>query len=121
MPFPGPGLATRVVGEVTPERVKVVRKATEIVEKELERFKPFQAFAVLLSNQATGIVNKKRVFGNIIVIRSIESRDAMIGRATQIPWEVLQKLQQKITKEIPSVVRVLYELTPKPPATIEYI
>lgn len=121
VPFPGPGLATRIVGEVTPERVKIVRKATEIIEKELKQFKPFQAFAVLLSDRATGFKGGKRVFGNIIVIRSIDSRDAMTGTATKISWEVLQEIQRKVTKEIPSVVRVLYELTPKPPATIEYI
>lgn len=121
MPFPGPGLATRIVGEVTPERVEIVRRATKIVEKETEKFKPFQAFAVLLSDRATGMVNKKRVFGDIVVIRSVDSKDAMTGRATQIHWDVLQKIQRRITNEIPSVVRVLLELTPKPPATIEYI
>ena len=121
MPFPGPGLATRVLGRLTPQRVNIVRKATTIVEKELAEFKPFQAFAVLMSDKATGMKKGKRHFGNIIVIRSVESTDARTATPSQIPWEVLQRLQQRICKEIPSVSRVLYDLTPKEPATIEYI
>lgn len=121
MPFPGPGLMARVLGEVTPERVAIVRKATVIVEQEMRKLVPFQAFAVLLSDMGTGIEDGKRKFGHIIVIRSVESRDAMRARPTPVPWEVLQKMSRRIIKEIPSVTRVAYELTPKPPATIEYI
>lgn len=121
MPFPGPGLATRVVGEVTPQRVKVVRKATAIVEQELKKFKPFQAFAVLLNDRATGIVKNKRAFGNIIVIRSVESKNAMTAKPSRIPYEILEKIQRRIIREIPSVTKVLYDITPKPPSTIEYI
>ncbi len=121
MPFPGPGLATRVVGEVTPARVALVRKATVIVEEEIARFKPFQAFAVLLNDQGTGVVGGKRRFGNIIVIRSVESTNALKAEATNVPWTVLTRMAKRITTEIPQVTRVVYELTPKPPATIEYI
>jgi len=121
MPFPGPGLATRVVGEVTPERVALVRKATVIVEEEIARFKPFQAFAVLLNDQGTGIVKGKRSFGNIVVIRSVESKNAMKAQPTAVPWTALTRMAKRITTEIPQVTRVVYELTPKPPATIEYI
>jgi GMP synthase (glutamine-hydrolysing) len=121
MPFPGPGLATRVVGEVTPQRVAVVRKATVIVEEEIARLKPFQAFAVLLNDQGTGIEKGKRKFGNIIIIRSVESKDALKAGVTKVPWTVLTKITKRITKEIPQVTRVAYELTAKPPATIEYI
>jgi len=121
MPFPGPGLATRVVGEVTPQRVAVVRKATVIVEEEIARLKPFQAFAVLLNDQGTGIEKGKRKFGNIIIIRSVESKDALKAGVTKVPWTVLTKITERITKEIPQVTRVAYELTAKPPATIEYI
>ncbi|MBM3205756.1 glutamine-hydrolyzing GMP synthase subunit GuaA [Candidatus Shapirobacteria bacterium] len=120
MPFPGPGLATRIVGEVTPRRVKIVRQATKIIEKELEKLKPFQAFAVLLADKATGIKGGKRAFGNIIVIRCVNSSDAMTAKPSHIPFELLQKIQEDLTK-IPSIVRVCYDLTPKPPATIEYI
>ncbi|MDH5714938.1 MAG: 7-cyano-7-deazaguanine synthase [Candidatus Aminicenantes bacterium] len=121
MPFPGPGFSTRVLGKLTPQRVNIVRKANNIVEEELAQFKPFQAFAVLLSDRATGMKKGKRVYGNIIIIRSVESTDARTATPSQIPWEVLQKIQQRICTEVRSVSRVLYDLTPKEPATIEYI
>jgi GMP synthase (glutamine-hydrolysing) len=121
MPFPGPGLMARVLGEVTPERTAVVRQATKIVEDEIKRFKPFQAFAVLLSDRGTGVEEGKRKFGSIIIIRSVESKDAMKAKPTAIPWDLLMKMSRRIIKEIPSVTRVAYEVTPKPPATIEYI
>lgn len=121
MPFPGPGLATRVVGEVTPKRVALVRKATRIVEEEVAPLKPFQAFAVLLNDKGTGVEKGKRKFGEIIIIRSVESKDAMEAQPTAIPWKILMKISKRITAEIPSVTRVAYEITSKPPATIEYI
>lgn len=122
MPFPGPGLATRIVGEVTPERVEIVRKATKIVEEEiLKELKPFQAFAVSLNDRATGMREGKRSFGNIIVVRSVESKDAMTATVTKIPWEILQRIQERICEEIPEVTKVLYDITPKPPSTIEYV
>lgn len=121
MPFPGPGLACRVVGEVTPERVALVRKATRIVEEELAVLKPFQAFAVLMNDQGTGVEKGKRKFGNIIVVRSVESQDAMTAEPSPLSWDVLRSVTQRILKEIPAVTRVAYEVTPKPPATIEYV
>ncbi|MBL7081286.1 MAG: ExsB family transcriptional regulator [Candidatus Omnitrophica bacterium] len=121
MPFPGPGLSCRVIGEVTTERVEIVRCATQIVEKYLKRFLPFQAFAVLLSDQATGIKRKKRLLGDIIVIRCVQSKDALTAKPMSIPYPVLEKIQGEITKRIPSVVKILYDISPKPPSTIEYI
>jgi len=121
MPFPGPGLATRVIGEVNPERVEIVRKANRIVEEETKELKPFQAFAVLMKDRATGMVGGKRVFGNIIVVRSVESQNAMTATVSRISWEVLEKIQRRITEQIPSVSKVLFDITPKPPSTIEYI
>ncbi len=121
MPFPGPALATRVLGEVTPERVELVRRATVIVEQELAPLKPFQAFAVLLNDMGTGLKDGGRAFGHVIIVRSVESRDAMTAEPTPVPWEILTRLAKRITKEIPEVTRVAYELTSKPPATIEYI
>jgi len=121
MPFPGPGLATRVIGEVTPERVSTVKKATVIVEEEVASLKPFQAFAVLMNDRGTGIENRERRFGEVIIIRSVESKDALTAEPTNIPWEILLKISKRITDEIPTVTRVAYEITPKPPATIEYI
>jgi GMP synthase (glutamine-hydrolysing) len=121
IPFPGPALATRIVGEVTRERLATVRKATAIVEEELADVKAFQYFAVLLNDRATGIRNNKREFGQIIVIRCVESTDARIAAITELPWSKLHRICDRIITEIPDVNRCLYDLTPKPPATIEYI
>jgi len=121
MPFPGPGLATRVLGEVNPRRVKIVRKATAIVESEITKLRPFQAFAVLLKDQATGVKKGRRAFGNIIVIRSVESKNAMTAQPTKVPFEILERIQRRIIRDIPEVTKVLYDLSPKPPSTIEYI
>ena len=121
MPFPGPGLATRIVGAVTPEKVKILRKAVEIVEDEIQRLRPFQAFAVLLNDKATGIKRGRRSFGNIIAIRSVESKDAMTASITKVPWGILERMRDRIIDEVPGVVKVLYDITPKPPSTIEYI
>lgn len=121
MPFPGPGLATRIVGEVTLAKVKILRKAVEIVEQEVRGLRPFQAFAVLLNDKATGIRDGRRSFGNIIAIRSVESKDAMTASVTRLPWSVLERIGDRIIKQIPQVFKVLYDITPKPPSTIEYI
>lgn len=121
IPFPGPGLACRVIGEVTPERVSIVRKATHIVEEELLQLNPFQVLAVLFADRATGIVEGKRVFGNIIGIRCVESKDALTASPTEIPSEILRTVADRIVKEVPGVVKVVYDITPKPPSTIEYI
>ena len=121
MPFPGPALATRVIGEVTPERVALVRTATAIVEEEMAPLKPFQAFAVLMNDMGTGIEGGRRKYGHVVIIRSVESRDAMTAEPTPVPWDILMKMAKRIVTEIPEVTRVAYELTPKPPATIEYI
>ncbi len=121
MPFPGPGLATRIVGEVTPERVATERAATVIVEEELAELRPFQCMAVLLSDRATGLRDGERAFGQIIVVRSVESEDAMTATPTEVEWDVLRRVQERICAEVPGVIKVLYDLTPKPPSTIEYI
>ncbi|MFH0964570.1 MAG: asparagine synthase-related protein [Planctomycetota bacterium] len=121
IPFPGPALATRIVGEVTRARLDTVRTATGIVEEELAETKSFQYFAVLLSDRATGIRANKREFGEIIVVRAIESVDAREAKAVRVPWPKLEKICARITTEIPGVNRCLYDLTPKPPATVEYV
>jgi GMP synthase (glutamine-hydrolysing) len=121
MPFPGPGLATRVIGEVTPERVETVRKAHVIIEEETEDLKPFQAFAVLLSDRATGLSNGGRAFGQIIVVRCVASRDALTADVIEVPWPTLHRIRERITADVPDVTKVLYDITPKPPSTIEYI
>jgi len=98
-----------------------VRKATAIVEQELGDLKPFQAFAVLLSDRATGLREGTREFGQIVVVRAVHSTDAMSATAVEVPWRLLDALQQRICTEVPAVVKVLYDLTPKPPSTIEYV
>jgi len=120
MPFPGPALSLRVLGEVTPERVAVVRKATEIVEEETRKLGSFQNFAVLHNDKATGIKAGKRVYGNIITIRIVDSEDAVTAKARHVPYEILMCISERITSEIPSVVRCLYDITHKPPSTIEF-
>jgi len=120
IPFPGPALATRIVGEVTAEKLETVRTATAIVEEELCDSGAFQYMAVLLTDRATGIRNNKREFGQIIVVRCIESVDARTATVTPLSWDKLNRICQRITK-IKGVNRCLYDLTPKPPATIEYV
>jgi len=120
-PFPGPGLATRIIGEVTRDKVEKIRKATKIVEEELTGKDIFQAFPVLFSDKATGIIEGKRMLGDIIAIRAVSSKDALTAQPVKISWEKLFKIRDRILKEVPGVVKVVYDITPKPPSTIEYI
>jgi GMP synthase (glutamine-hydrolysing) len=120
MPFPGPALSLRVLGEVTPERVAIVRKATQIVEEETQHLNTFQSFAVLHNDKATGIKNGQRLYGDIITVRIVDSEDAVAAKATHVANETLRKIAVRITQEIPTVVRCLYDVTDKPPATIEF-
>jgi GMP synthase (glutamine-hydrolysing) len=120
IPFPGPALAARIVGEVTEARLETVRAATAIVEEALGRTGAFQYFAVLLNDCATGIRHGRREFGQIVVVRCIESVDARTATVTRLPWATLERLARRLT-ELPGVNRCLYDLTPKPPATVEYV
>jgi GMP synthase (glutamine-hydrolysing) len=120
IPFPGPALATRIIGEVTEARLDTVRAATAIVEEELKNTGAFQYMAVLLNDKATGIREGRREFGQIIVVRCIHSVDARTATAMEIPWKTLHRICKRITV-LEGVNRCLYDLTPKPPATVEYI
>lgn len=120
IPFPGPALATRIIGEVTEERLRTVRSATAIVEEELDGCGAFQYLAVLMNDRATGIRDGQREFGQIIVVRCIDSKDARTATATELPWEKMNRICERVVG-IPGVNRCLYDLTPKPPATVEYI
>ena len=120
MPFPGPGLSVRIIGEVTGEKLDVVREANAIVEEELvEKFAPWQTFAALIE-KGTGVKGDVRVHGWIIAVRAVSSRDGMTAESMELPWDVLRKIESRITSEIQNVSRVVYDLTPKPPATIEF-
>jgi len=119
MPFPGPGLAVRVVGEVTPEKADVAREACHVVEEELAEYEPWQAFGAVIG-KATGVKGDNRVHGWVVAVRSVESRDGMTARAQELDWSTLQRIQSRITGENENVARVVYDVTHKPPATIEY-
>ncbi len=120
-PFPGPALCARVIGEVDPERVETVRKATAIVETELSSTRAFQYLAILHNDMVTGVRGGKRDYGQQIEIRCWESTDAVTATPTRLPYEILEKLAGRITSEVPGVVSVTYNITTKPPSTIEAV
>lgn len=120
-PFPDLGLSIRVLGEVTPERVELVREATIIVEDVTKDVPCFQAFAVLMRDMATGVTKaRKRKYGEIIVVRAVQSKDAMTAEPTALPWEILREIEKRITEKLPTITHVLFDLSGKPPATIEF-
>jgi len=120
-PFPGPALAARIIGEVTPERVAIVRKATKVVEEELRSTDAFMYLAILHSAIVTGLREGKRDYGMQIEIRCWDSKDAVTGSPTRLSYDILDRLAERITKEVAGVVSVTYNITPKPPSTIEAV
>ena len=112
-------LDLRIVGEVTPEKLEVAREANAVVEDEVEEYEPWQALAAVVG-QGTGVKGDERVHGWIVAVRAVESRDGMTAQAMELDWETLQRIQSKITGTLPNVARVAYDVTHKPPATIEY-
>jgi len=127
-PFPGPGLAVRIIGEAKPENAEIVREACAIVEEEIDKAveknlieKPWQYFAVLLPVRSVGVHGDRRVYGDVIAVRIVESVDAMTCSYSQIPHEILDKISTRITNKLKDKVnRVVYDITNKPPGTVEW-
>ena len=121
IPFPGPALAARVIGEVTPQRIETVRKATVIVEQTLKDTGAFQYMAILHKDRVTGMRDGKRDFGKQIELRCWDSIDARSATPTHLPYETLTGLAEEIIQNVPGVVSVTYNIANKPPSTIEAI
>ncbi|NLN27225.1 MAG: glutamine-hydrolyzing GMP synthase [Firmicutes bacterium] len=123
-PFPGPGLAVRVLGEVTPERVEIARRCDAIVTDELRRAglmdDLWQAFAVLTEARTVGVRDDTRTYGYVAAVRTVTSRDAMSADWGRIPYDVLDAISRRILNEVPAIGRVVYDISPKPPSTIEW-
>jgi GMP synthase (glutamine-hydrolysing) len=122
-PFPGPGLGVRILGEVTPERVRMVQDADWIFRSELRdrglNRGIWQSYAALLDVRSVGVMGDERTYEHPIVLRAVESEDAMTAKAVDIPFDVLTKVASRIVNEVAGINRVFYDLTSKPPATIE--
>jgi GMP synthase (glutamine-hydrolysing) len=121
MPFPGPALSARVIGEVTPEKIRIVRQATAITEELLYSTGAFQYLAILHQDRVTGIRDGKRDYGLQIEIRCWDSVDARKAKPMRVPYDILDSLAQRIVSEVAGVVSVTYNITTKPPSTMEAI
>ncbi|MFH1386516.1 MAG: glutamine-hydrolyzing GMP synthase [bacterium] len=123
-PFPGPGLAIRIIGEVTPERVKILQEVDDIVVSEVKKAglykEVWQSFAVLLPIRTVGVMGDKRTYLNTIAIRAVTSSDAMTADWARLPYDLLDIFSNRIINEIPEINRVVYDISSKPPATIEW-
>lgn len=120
-PFPGPALTARVIGEATPERIDLVRKATIIVEEELKSVDCFQCMAILHDDRVTGIRDGGRDFGLQIEVRCWDTKDAVTAAPVRVPWEILEKIAGRMTSEVAGVVSCTYNITRKPPVTMEAV
>lgn len=121
IPFPGPALAARVIGEASPERIETVRKATAVVERILAGTGAFQYMAILHQDRVTGMRDGRRDFGGQIEIRCWDSVDARVATPTRLSFEVLETLAREILRDVPGIVGVTYNIAPKPPSTIEAV
>ena len=123
-PFPGPGLGVRIIGEVTPDKVAILQNADFIVREEirtagLER-EIWQAFAVLADIRSVGVMGDERTYGRPIIVRAVTSEDAMTADWARLPYDLLEKISSRIINEVAGINRVVYDVTSKPPGTIEW-
>ena len=121
MPFPGPALAARVIGEITSQRIETVRKATAVVEELLKDTGAFQYMAILHENRVTGIREGRRDFGQQIEVRCWDSIDARTAIPTSLSFEILEKVAREIIRRVPSIISVTYNIASKPSSTIEVV
>jgi GMP synthase (glutamine-hydrolysing) len=123
-PFPGPGLSIRILGEITKKRLDILREADAILREEIKKaglYKSlWQAFVVLLPIKTVGVMGDKRTYENTAVIRAVESKDAMTADWAKLPYELLGKVSNRIINEVKGINRVAYDISSKPPATIEW-
>lgn len=123
-PYPGPGLAVRVIGELTPQKIEICRKANAIVEEEVKKEglneTLWQYFAVLTDTRVTGVKGDVRDFGYLVVLRMVESLDAMTANVPELPWNMIKRISKRITAQIPEVTHVALSVSDKPPSTIEF-
>jgi len=123
-PFPGPGLAVRILGEVTAERVAILQEADHIVVSEIKAAglysRIWQSFAVLLPVNSVGVMGDQRTYANACAIRAVHSEDGMTADWAPLPYEVLKRISSRIVNEVRGINRVVYDITSKPPGTIEW-
>jgi len=121
-PFPGPGLAVRCIGEITKEKLDILREADAIFREEIDAsdINPDQYFASLTNMRSVGIFNNARTYGYIIALRAVKSKDFITAEYVHIPHDLLMKISERITSEVPEVSRVVYDITNKPPGTVEF-
>jgi GMP synthase (glutamine-hydrolysing) len=123
-PFPGPGLAIRIIGAVTPKRLKILREVDDLLMAEIKAAgyykKLWQSFAVLLPLKSVGVMGDKRTYENIVAIRAVTSKDAMTADWARLPHKLLNRISNRIINEVDGVNRVVYDISSKPPGTIEW-